>query len=104
MESQMPLHMPAPASVGTSLLANPKRASKPKQWNGKIPLSPLNPDMSLYRKYLYRLAKYQKYLVDLENYKNSVVVAEIAISKQFILHIANELNATLSRKRKQHDF
>ena len=100
----MPLHMPPRAEVVSIVLAKPKRALKPNQWNEKIPLSPLNPNMSRYKEYLYRLAKYQKYLVDLENYKNSVVVAEIAISKQFILHIANELNATLSRKRKQHDF
>ena len=103
MESQMPLHMPSQVAI-SSLLEKPRRVSKPKSWIGTPPISPLNPSMVKYREYLYRLAKYQKYLVDLENYKNSVVVAEIAISKQFILHIANELNATLSRKRKQRDF
>ena len=98
----MPLHMPPRAEVVSIVLAKPKRALKPNQWNEKIPLSPLNPNMSRYKEYLYRLAKYQKYLVDLENYKNSIVVAEIATTKQYLLHIAEELKENFeNRKRKR---
>ena len=100
----MPLHMPPRAEVVSIVLAKPKRALKPNQWNEKIPLSPLNPNMSRYKEYLYRLAKYQKYLVDLENYKKCISI-EISKTKQYLLQIAKQLNTTfesnIDRKRKR---
>lgn len=103
MASQMPLHMP-PSAAPASILEKPRRVLKTKQWNGKIPLSPLNPDMSRYKEYLYRLAKYQKYLVDLENYKKCITI-EISKTKQYLLQIAKQLNTTfesnIDRKRKR---
>ena len=104
MTSQMPLHMPPRAEVFSIVLAKPKRASKPKSWIGKPPLSPLNPDMSRYKEYLYRLAKYQKYLVNLQNYKKCITM-EISKAKLKILQIAETLHETfesnIDRKRKR---
>ena len=96
-----------PSAAPASILEKPRRVLKTKQWNGKIPLSPLNPDMSRYKEYLYRLAKYQKYLVDLENYKKCITMEEISKAKQYLLQIAATLHETFeknidrNRKRKR---
>ena len=95
--------MPQRTEVLSIVLSKPKRASKPKSWIGKPPLSPLNPDMSRYKEYLYRLAKYQKFLVDLENYKKCIT-AEISKAKLKILHIAEELQATFESRKRKREF